>query len=42
MPRRNRNAHAPALDADELADQAARLATELTPITEEVTSYDCD
>jgi hypothetical protein len=29
MPRRNRNAHAPAIDADELAAQAAQLAAEL-------------
>lgn len=44
MPRRNRNAHAPAPDTDELADQAGRLATELTrtDITEEVTGYDHD
>jgi hypothetical protein len=29
MPRRNRNAHAPAIDADELAAQAAQLTAEL-------------
>jgi hypothetical protein len=29
MPRRNRNAHAPAIDTDELAAQADRLAAEL-------------
>jgi putative protein kinase ArgK-like GTPase of G3E family len=29
MPRRNRNAHAPAIDTDELAAQAAQLAAEL-------------
>jgi putative protein kinase ArgK-like GTPase of G3E family len=29
MPRRNRNAHAPAIDTDELAAQAAQLTAEL-------------
>jgi hypothetical protein len=29
MPRRNRNAHAPVIDTDELAAQAAQLAAEL-------------
>jgi hypothetical protein len=29
MPRRNRNAHAPAIDTEELAAQAAQLAAEL-------------
>ena len=30
MPRRNRNAHAPTIDTDELAEHAAQLATELS------------
>jgi hypothetical protein len=29
MPRRNRNAHAPVIDTDELAEQAAQLTAEL-------------
>jgi hypothetical protein len=32
MPRRNRNAHAPAIDADELAAQAAQLTADLGSI----------
>jgi hypothetical protein len=31
MPRRNRNARVPAVNADLLADQAAELAAELCP-----------
>ena len=45
MPRRNHNAGAPALDPDELADQAARLAADLNPaiqLTEAVTFDDHD
>ncbi len=30
MPRRNRNAHTPRIDTDDLAAQAAQLTTELT------------
>jgi hypothetical protein len=33
MPRRNRNAHTPRIDTDELAAQAAQLTTELTATT---------
>jgi hypothetical protein len=32
MPRRNRNAHAPAIDTDELAAQAAELTAELASV----------
>lgn len=32
MPRRNRNAHAPVIDTDELAAQAAQLTAELASV----------
>jgi len=39
MPRRNRNAHAPAIDTDELAEQAAQLTAELDSIRIHPISY---
>ena len=39
MPRRNRNAHAPAIDADELAAQADRLTAELGSVHIDPVSY---
>ncbi|HLX49511.1 MAG TPA: hypothetical protein VKS82_14375 [Streptosporangiaceae bacterium] len=40
MPRRNRNAHAPAIDTAWLADQADALAAELTQPAQEVITDD--
>ena len=39
MPRRNRNAHAPAIDTDELAAQAAQLTAELASVHIRALSY---
>jgi hypothetical protein len=42
MPRRNRNAHALLINADELAEQASQLTAELSPDIQEVPGHDRD